>query len=190
MATPTPWVASGSHRSYTPAELQNNLAPPDWYPNEHRTMPAIVARGSPSQGKGPPLLPCALCHLPNGAGHVESASLAGLSAEYIELQFASWREGTRKIGVGDANARAFLTALKSRYSKDQVRAAAQYFASLKPRRWIRVVEAEAVPASAVNSETLMRLPLRGGRMEPLGRRIVELPEDPLALVYRDSHAGF
>jgi cytochrome c553 len=36
----------------------------------------------------------------------------------------------------------------------------------------------------------MRLPIPGGRMQPLGRRIVELPEDPLALVYRDSHSGF
>jgi len=36
----------------------------------------------------------------------------------------------------------------------------------------------------------MRLPIPGGRHEPIGRRIVELPEDPLALLYRDSHSGF
>lgn len=60
--------------------LQDALNPPDWYPDEHPPMPAIVAHGSRPQGKGPPRLPSALCHLPNGAGHVESASLAALPA--------------------------------------------------------------------------------------------------------------
>lgn len=43
-----------------------------------------------------------------------------------------------------------------------LRAAAQYFASLELRPWLRVVEADAVPT--------------GGRPEPIGRRIVEMPE--------------
>jgi cytochrome c553 len=59
-------------------------------------MPAIVAHGSlPQEKSGTALLPCALCHLPNGSGHVESASLAGLSA---------------------SGASKFLTALKARYA--------------------------------------------------------------------------
>jgi cytochrome c553 len=65
------------------------LNPPDRYPAEHPAMPAVVAHGSPPQGeRTAPLLPCALCHLPNGLGHVESASLAGLPADYIIRQFA------------------------------------------------------------------------------------------------------
>ncbi len=43
-----------------------------------------------------------------------------------------------------------------------LRAAAQYFASLEFRPWLRVVEADTVPT--------------GGRPEPLGRRMVEMPE--------------
>lgn len=184
------WTAPGSRKSYTIQEVENVLMPPDWYPEEHPVMPDIVARGSRAEGNGPPLLPCSLCHLPNGAGHVESASLAGLRADYIEAQFVNWRSGARKIAVGSSNSRAFLTALKGRYSTDQIRAAAQYFASLKPRQWIRVVETDVVPASAVNPQTLMRLPISGAGTEPLGHRIVELPEDPVRLVYRDSHSGF
>jgi cytochrome c553 len=183
------WSAPGSRRTYTIAELQNVLAPPDWYPDEHPPMPAVVARGSSGPGQGAPLLPCALCHLPNGAGHAESASLAGLPADYIKRQFADWRSGARRIAVGDANAVAFLTALKKRYSSRQIEQAARYFASLRPRVWIRVVETDRAPAAAVDRQTLMRLPVSGGGTEPLGVRIVELPEDPLRFVYRDSHSG-
>jgi len=184
------WRAPGSSRSYSRVQLQDVFNPPDWYPDEHPAMPAIVAHGSPPQGKGPPLLPCALCHLPNGAGHVESASLAGLPAEYIERQFVDWRSGARKIAVGDGNAIALLTAMKRGYTSAQVREAAEYFASLKPRHWIRVIETQYVPASAIDSQTLMRLPLSPPRTEPIGMRIVELPEEPVGLINRDSHSGF
>ena len=90
------------------------LNPPDWYPAEHPAMPAVVAHGSPAQGeRTAPLLPCALCHLPNGLGHVESASLAGLPADYIIRQFAEFRSGERRIGVGNAGTQRLLSALKS-----------------------------------------------------------------------------
>jgi cytochrome c553 len=187
---PDSWTAPGSHRSYTRIQLQDAFNPPDWYPDEHPPMPAIVAHGSRPQGMGPPLLPCALCHLPNGAGHVESASLAGLPADYIERQFVDWRSGARRIAVGDAQTIALLTAMKRGYSSEQVRAAARYFASLRPRRWLRVVETQTVPASVVDSQTLMRLAISPPRTEDLGERIVELPEEPVGLINRDSHSGF
>jgi cytochrome c553 len=47
-----------------------------------------------------------------------------------------------------------------------------------------------VPGSYVNPVTLMRLPVPNGGTEALGRRIVELPENPLGLINRDSHAGY
>jgi hypothetical protein len=51
------------------------LNPPDWYPAEHPPMPAVVAHGSPPQrDRAAPILPCALCHLPNGLGHVEASA--------------------------------------------------------------------------------------------------------------------
>jgi cytochrome c553 len=65
-----------------------------------------------------------------------------------------------------------------------------YFSSLKPRAWIRVVEADAVPRSFVDAASLMRLPVPGGGTQTLGRRIVELPESVLGLVNRDSHSGY
>ncbi len=184
------WSAPGSGKSYTPAQLQDPLRPPDWYPDEHPQMPEIVARGSRVAPDSPPALPCALCHLPNGAGHVESAMLAGLSASYIVQQFAEFRSGARLVLVGNSDTIRFLTSLKKRYTDDQVLAAAEYFSSLKPRPWIRVVETTTVRKSIVDSETLMRSALSDRSTENLGDRIVELPESTLGLLYRDSHAGF
>jgi cytochrome c553 len=167
------------------------LNPPDWYPDEHPVMPAVVAHGSPPRGAAAaPLLPCALCHLPNGAGHVESASLAGLPEDYILRQFAAFRSGERRIEVGDAHARQFLSKLKSSYTNAQVHAAALYFSALAPRPWIQVREAKQVPVSVVDSDSLMRTAVAGEGTEALGRRIIELPENESALRKRDAHSGF
>ena len=167
------------------------LNPPDWYPAEHPAMPAVVAHGSPPQGeRTAPLLPCALCHLPNGAGHVESASLAGLPADYIIRQFAEFRSGERRISVGNAGSQQLLSALKSSYTDEQVRAAALYFSALAPRVWIQVREVKRVPVSIVDPDSLMRTALAGQSTELLGSRIVELPESESGLRDRDAHSGF
>jgi cytochrome c553 len=167
------------------------LNPPDWYPAEHPAMPAVVAHGSGPQGeRTAPILPCALCHLPNGLGHVESASLAGLPVDYIIRQFAEFRSGERRITVGSPHAQQILTALKRSYTDEQVDAAARYFSELAPRPWIRVREAKRVSVSVVDSNSLMRTALAGQGTEFLGNRIVELPEDESALRNRDAHSGF
>jgi cytochrome c553 len=184
------WRPAGSRKAYTPSQLQDPLNPPDWYPEEHPPMPDIVAHGSRAGSDGTPLLPCALCHLPNGSGHVESASLAGLSASYIVQQFAEFRNGERRIPVGNSETIALLTTMKKKYTDAQVKAAAQYFASLKPRPWIRVVETTSVPKSVVSPETLVRTTIPNRGTEPLGNRIVELPKSTIGLVNRDSHSGF
>jgi cytochrome c553 len=184
------WSAPGSGKSYTRSQLQDALNPPDWYPAEHPPMPEIVAHGQRTEANNPPILPCALCHLPNGSGHVESASLAGLPASYIVQQFANFRSGDRRILVGNSSTIEFLTSLKKRYTDDQVLAAARYFASLKPRAWIRVIETTDVARSVVSPETLMRIAIPNGGTEPIGDRIVELPESAVGLLNRDSHSGF
>ena len=35
----------GSERAYTQAQIDDAFNPPDWFPDEHPTMPPIVARG-------------------------------------------------------------------------------------------------------------------------------------------------
>jgi cytochrome c553 len=167
------------------------LNPPDWYPAEHPPLPEVVAHGSPPQGeRTAPILPCALCHLPNGLGHVESASLAGLPSDYIIREFAEFRSGGRRIGVGNTGAQQLLSALKANYTDAQVRAAALYYSALAPRAWIQVREARRVPVSVVDPVSLMRTALPDRSTELLGSRIVELPESELGLRKRDAHSGF
>jgi cytochrome c553 len=70
-----------------------------------------------------------------------------------------------------------------------VHAAADYFASLKPRPWIRVVETDTVPKTYVGPGN-KRLRLPGGETEPIGNRIIEIPEDETVVLNRDPSSGF
>ena len=56
--------APGSTRKYTQAQIDDPFNPPDWFPDEHPPMPAIVAHGGPK----PAGRACAQCHLPTGDG--------------------------------------------------------------------------------------------------------------------------
>jgi cytochrome c553 len=173
----TPKHIPGSTKAYTQAQIDDLFNPPDWFPNERPPLPPVVARGS---GKDVPA--CASCHLMSGNGHPESANLAGLSAGYIEATMADFKSGARKDP-------ARMTAIGKAVSEDDVKLAAAWFASLKPAVWTKVVEADTVPKTYVN-KVRQRLPLPGGATEPIGNRIVEVPEDPARVVARDPHAGF
>ncbi len=176
---PTPLHAPGSAKTYTQAQADDGWNPPDWFPNEHPPMPDIVAHGSKPAIRG-----CALCHLANGMAHPESASLAGQPVGYLIRQMAAFRDGERKgIRAGT------MIAIAKAISEEKTRAASAYFASLKPVRWIRVVETDTVPKSHIGPGG-MRFADAGGGSEPIGNRIIELPEDPARALMRDPHSGF
>jgi cytochrome c553 len=121
--------------------------------------------------------------LMSGHGHQESADLAGLSTDYIVRTMADFKNGSR---IDPARMNAIAKAM----SDEDVRQAAEYFAALKPGGWIKVVETESVPKSYVAVKGRQRLPLPGGGTEPLGDRIVELPQDVSRATSRDPHSGF
>jgi cytochrome c553 len=73
--------------------------------------------------------------------------------------------------------------------EEDMKEAIKWFASLKPIPWYRVIEADTVPKSWVNGGR-MRLPLPGGGTEPLGNRIITMPEDPDLVESRDPRSGF
>jgi cytochrome c553 len=173
--------APGSARKYTQAQIDDPFNPPDWFPNEHPPMPEIVAHG----GAKPAGRACAQCHLPTGDGHPESASLAGLHPNYIIGQMAAFKNGGRKgvrAGVMDAMAKVLSDA--------EVKAAADYFAMLKPTpSYNKVKEAEKVPASYVGPGG-MRFVLGDGGYEPTGSRIIVLPDNAERALLRDPKSGF
>jgi cytochrome c553 len=169
----------GSSRQYTQAQIEDPFNPPDWYPDEHPAMPEIVAHGSK-----PSVQACARCHLPSGDGHPESSGLAGLPAAYLMRQMAAFKNGERK-GVRATNMIAFAKVV----SDEDVRAAAEYFAALKPSVWTKVVETATVPKSYVGAGA-MRFASSDGGTEPIGNRIIELPQDEARAKSRDAHSGF
>ncbi|HEY6257683.1 MAG TPA: cytochrome C [Xanthobacteraceae bacterium] len=173
-----PLQAAGSKKFYTRKEINAQMDSPDWYPDEHPPMPTIVAHGN-----GTTVRACIGCHLPHGLGHPENSRLAGLTAAYIARQMTDFKSGARS-GSG--------AAIMVRFSKDlpddQVRDAANYFAGLKPARWTRVVETDTVSKSYFNGTRRLQHP--DGGTEPIGKRIIELPEDKEQVELRSPHASF
>ena len=171
----------GSAQQYTQAQIDDPFNPPDWFPTEHPAMPQIVAHGGPK----PAGRACAQCHLPSGDGHPESAGLAGLPANYIIRQMATFKRGERN------NPRAgVMIAMAQVLSDDEIKAAAVYFAGLKPTAGYNTVkETDTVPKSHVGAGG-MRFATEGGETEPIGDRIIVLPKDETEAKLRDPHSGF
>lgn len=168
----------GSSQAYTQMQIDDLGNPPDWFPEEHDAVPEIVRSGAANKG-----FACGACHLMSGHGHPESANLAGLPAAYIIEQMADFKSGARK----DATTR--MNTIAQNTSEDDVKQAAEYFASLKAGPGVRVVETDSVAASYVGPGR-MRFAVNGGGMEPIGNRIIELPLDVLAARSRDPHTQF
>ena len=174
----TPKTAPGSSLSRTRAQVDDLFNPPDWYPDIHPPMPEVVARGNQATS----VRACAACHLPTGTGHDESAYVAGLPIGYFVRQMADYRSGDRKGSPTMVNMAKTITDA-------EVRAAADYFASLKPHPWIRVVETDTVPHTYV-AKGNKRLAHPEGGSEPIGSRIIEIPEDEDIVLNRDPRSGF
>ncbi len=168
----------GSTKAFTVPEINDPFNPPDWYPDEHPVMPEIVATG-----RNPEVRACSQCHLPNGLGHPESSGLAALPAAYIAQQMTDFRTVTRKNS-------GIMSIIAKGMTEAEVEASAAYFASLPMQSWTRVVEADMVPTTYVGPGN-MRFAVRDGAgIEPLGQRIIVLPEDHELAELRDSHSGF
>lgn len=172
-----PIKTPGSTKSYTRAQIDDLTNPPDWIPAEHAPAPVAVT-GEP----GRKALGCGSCHLMSGSGHPGSADLAGLSAEYIERQMAYFRNDTRKDT-------ARMNAIAKSITPAEDRQAAEYFAALKPQNWTKVVEAAMVPKTYV-SRARERFVSPEGGMEPIGNRIITVPQDVEREEARDPHSGF
>lgn len=173
----------GSQQEFYLSEIQNLYSPPDWHPADHPAMPAIVA-----QGRNPGVFACAYCHLPNGQGRPENTSLAGLPAEYIVQQMADYRAGLRRSSEPQMVPASAMLAIGLNATESEVLAAAEYFSSLTPQPWIRVIETDTVPETSVAG--WMYVAVEGGGVEPIGQRIIEMPVDLERTELRDSRSGF
>ena len=183
-ADTAPKRLQGSSRSYTQAQIDDQFNPPDWFPDTHGPLPTVVQKGIQAQA-------CGSCHLMSGMGHPESATLAGLPVAYMVRQMEDFKNGLRKDPkVHEPSLRAArMNIISAGLPEEEMRKAIDWFAALKPIVWYKVEEAQTVPKSWVNGGR-MRLPLPSGGAEPLGNRIITLPQDASRVEMRDPRSGF
>jgi cytochrome c553 len=173
----------GSNAAFTLTQIRNLFEAPDWHPADHPPMPEIVARG-----RKPEVFACGFCHLPNGLGRPENSSLAGLPASYIAQQVAEFKSGARKSSEPASLPVNLMIAVAKAATEAEVQAGAAYFAALKPRPWIKVIETGTVPRTVVGGWMLVAASPAG--TEPIGNRIIEMPVDLERTELRDSTSSF
>jgi cytochrome c553 len=166
---------AGSTKELEASAVAGNANPPDWFPDEHPAPPRSV--------KGPMPNACGSCHLMSGQGHPESADIAGMPAEYIIRQMNYFKSGARKE-------EARMGPIARAVSDEDVRQAAEYFAAIKPSPFVKVIETATPPKTYISADARHRRIMPDGGTEPIGRRIIQIPEDPMQVTIRNPHSGF
>src|SRR5882724_11689039 len=173
----------GSTVHFTDAGVSDRFNVPDWFPDAHAPMPEVV-----THGRKPAVFACGYCHLPNGQGRPENASLAGQPAAYIIEQVMEMKEGRRKTSQPTMGSIKAMDAIAKAVSPEEVKIAAGYFSKLHYKKWIRVVEADKVPKFEISSHNML-VKAKGGGTEKLGMRIAEMPENLDRIELRDPSLG-
>jgi cytochrome c553 len=171
-----PKTLPGSTKKYTMQQIDDLLNPPDWFPDKRPDPPAIVLKGHGAA------LACGACHLMSGLGHPESSDLTGLTADYMVQQMADFKSGARKDF-------ARMNGIAQEVTEEETRAASEWFAKLAPRPFTKVIEAATVPKTFLGNGR-MRFVEPGGATEPIGNRIITVPEDEGRARLRDPNSGF
>jgi cytochrome c553 len=169
--------------TFTEAEVSDPYFAPDWHPADHAAMPEIIARG-----RKPGVMACGYCHRADGSGGPENANLAGLPVAYIVQQLADFKSGARATSVPNRVPTAWMIAVGKAADDAEVKAAAAYFSALKPRANIRVVESATAPKTHAPGWFLAAT--QNAEREPIGVRIIEVPENLEQFESRDARARF
>ncbi len=178
-----PQKLPGSTAAFSWKQARDLFVAPDWHPEGHPPAPEVVMLG-----RKPDVRACGSCHRVDGTGGPENASLAGLPADYFIQQVADFKSGARKFSGPARSGNTLMIASAKGASEEEVRAAAAYFSSLKPKRVIKIVETDTVPKTYIARLFFAKQPEGGA--EPLGRRIIEMPDDVVQFELRDSRAQF
>lgn len=172
-----------STAGYTLTQTRDRFAATDWHPEDHPPMPEVVAHG-----RKPDVFACGWCHRADGPGGPENANLMGLPYAYFVQQMKDFRSGDRKTSIAKRAPTALMIAGSKGLSDAEIDEAARYFSALKPRANRRVVETALVPKTAVDGWVFVDMGT--GEKEPIGQRIIELPERAAEFESRDSRARF
>src|SRR5208337_2569107 len=82
-----------------------------------------------------------------------------------------------------------MIAIAKAMTGEEIQATAEYFGSMPWTPWIKVVETAMAPRTRISGGLF--LALEGNEKEPIGNRIIEVPESAEATeTYRDPRSGF
>jgi cytochrome c553 len=183
---PTPLSIPGSTLTFTRAQIGggNGVGPADWFPQDHPTMPDVVAKG-----RGTDVRACSLCHYPNGKGRAENAGVTGLPVGYFIQQLNDFRNDVRKSAEPRKGNTNIMATIAKGMTPEEMQQAADYFGSMKWTPWIKVQEAAMVPKTRIQGGLYLKLD--GNETEPIAGRIIEVPENTERTeVMRDPRSGF
>lgn len=165
-------------------QIRNFYSPPDWHPEDHPTMPPLVAHGV-----NPGIYACGYCHLPTGNGRPENANIAGLPADYIINQVKDMASGRRTSSLPKHFPQELMLKLAGPAATDPGLAdAAGYFAAMKPKAVYKVVETETIPKVEIYRWVYIKL--EDDSTESIGNRLVELPDDTERFENRDGRITY
>ncbi len=182
----TVFTLPGSSGKFTRSQISGagRKAPADWYPGDHPAMPVLVAAGDPARL----ITACAACHYPNGKGRPQNAGLAGLNAAYLARTMQEMKAGLRVSSEPrKKNAQQMVDFAKAMTDAEIAQTAA-YYAALPPTVPIKLVETDTVPK--LKNQDGMWLPEGGTAREPIGTRVIEMPEHVRREQLRDPRANF
>lgn len=172
-----------STAGYTWGQLRDRFIAPIWHPGDHGALPDVVANG-----RKPGVYACGYCHRATGPGGPENADLAGLPKSYIIQQMADYKSGARGTSVPERIPPKLMMDLSKPITDAEIESAAAYFSALQPRKRIKVVETDVAPKTYVAG--LLWATAEGVDREPIGARIVEVPDDLIQFESRDHRSTF
>ena len=167
---PAPRSVPGSTVSLTVAQTRDAYNPPDWFPDAHPPMPP-VGGAWPAEGDARVRL-LSSRQRPGPARERVARRAAGGVHRSADGRLQERRSQERR--AEDGAAQRDDPGREGGHRRRRSRTAAAYFSSFPFKKWIRVVESKDVPKTRIAGS--MHVPTNDGT-EPLGRRIIEMPED-------------
>jgi len=131
---------------------------------------------------------CGQCHLIDGSGKPDTGDLRELPVAYMVQQIVDMKNDRRHASIPGAPL-VYMLAVAKGVTLDEARQAAEYFHSIKPVKKLRIVETDMAPVTHPAAHAVQQVD-PSGATEPIGTRIIEVPEDFERTELRDPSAGF
>src|ERR1700722_16817227 len=173
----------GSTQQFTLTQISGKRETIDWFPDRHPAPPPPVIDGRAGAYNA-----CGQCHLIDGSGKPDTADLRGFAVDYIVQQIVDMKDDKRHASIPHAPL-AEMVAVSKGMTLDEARQAAEYFHSIKPVKRLRIVETDTVPVTHPGPHAV-QLVDPSGATEPIGTRIIEVPENFERTELREPSSGF